>query len=362
VTTMEAKELNVDRHGHNEAPTEVLLGWHAIPDEVEAVRQALGDQARLRSLPERTHARYGATAEELLAAGADAEVLLTFVLPEAFVEGAQRLRFVSWMHHGYDRIPRALLLERGIQFANLAGKPGALEGSVAEQAWALLLAAAKRLIMKDNAVRNGIWCEQWDPEVAGFEVAGKTVAIVGYGGIGRRVAAVARAFGAHVLAVERRPDADAEGGDEIFAPDELHAILERSHFVVLTVPLTPETYHLIDEHALRAMRTDACLINVARSDLVEERPLYTALTEGWIAAYGTDCWWDYAADHPPGQHFPVPSRLGVHRLPNVVSTGDQSANTLEARERILAGGIDNVRAYFDGTAEERLADLTAGYR
>jgi phosphoglycerate dehydrogenase-like enzyme len=335
----------------------VLLGWHATADEVATVEASLGGTADIRALPEREFDRYGASAEEMFEVGAEADILLTFVLPERYVQEAENLRFVSWMHHGYDRLPKALLAGRGITVANLAGHIGALDNAVAEQTWALLLGCAKRLVVKDDAVRTGTWCEQWKPGVASFEIAGKNLAVVGYGGIGRRVGAVGRAFGANVLAIKRRPEVRAEGADEVHPPEALLDVLARADYVVLAAPLNADTYKLIDERALAAMRSDACLINVARGEMVDERALHQALTEGWIAAYASDCWWDYQGDHPPGQHFPVPSRLGVHRLPNVVCSGDQSANTFEARDRIINGGADNVRAFIAGDIEGRLVDL-----
>jgi phosphoglycerate dehydrogenase-like enzyme len=143
------------------APTKLLLGWHATADELALVRSALdGLAVEVASLSERRVDRYGATAEEMLEAGADAELVLTWVLPDRFVEKATRLRFVSWMHHGYDRLPAALLRERGVAVANLAGEIGALDHVVTEQAWALLLACAKRLVVKDQAVRTGTWWVQ----------------------------------------------------------------------------------------------------------------------------------------------------------------------------------------------------------
>lgn len=340
----------------------VALGWHATPEEVERIGAALPSVCSIASLPSASGSdRYQATAEELHEVCANAEVLLTWVLPPEVVERADQLRFVSWMHHGFDRLPSAVLKERGILVANLSGELGILRHVVAEQAWALLLACAKRLIVKDQAVRHARWGPIWEPEYASSEIHDKTIAVIGFGTIGRRVATIGRAFGAKVVAVKKHPEQDVEAADEAHGADALHEVLGRADYVVLCVPLTSETYHLIDDAALRAMRSHAYLINIARGDIVDEGALHRALTEGRLAGFAADVWWDYPLGMPPGQHFPVPSRLGVHRLPNVVCSGDQSSNTLESLDRMITGGADNVRAFVEGDVDRRLIDLDEAF-
>jgi phosphoglycerate dehydrogenase-like enzyme len=305
--------------------------------------------------------RYTASARELAGICADADALITWVLPAAVLDSAPRLRFVSWMHHGVDRLPLASLRDRGVAVANVAGESGAVAGAVAEQALALLLASAKRLIANHAALRDARWPGYWDDASVGVEIGGTTVAIVGFGGLGREVAVRVRAFGARVLAVRRDPSRPAPGADEVFGSDALHEVLARADFVVLCLPVTDETRGLIDGAALASMGPDSFLINVARAELVDEQALFDALTERRIAGFASDVWWDYADTLPSGQHFPVPSRLGVHRLGNVTGAGDQAANTFASRDRMLAGGIENVVEFALGQTPRRLVEVDRGY-
>ena len=277
------------------------------------------------------------------------------------LDAAHQLRLVSWLHHGVDRLPLALLRDRKIAVANVAGPNGAVAGPVAEQALALMLACAKRLTINHDALRTARWPGYWDRESVSRELIGGTVAIVGFGGLGQEIAVRTRAFGLRVLAVRRDPTRPSPWADEVHGSESLHTALSRADFVVLCLPATDTTRGLIDADALRRMRPEAFLINVARGDLVDEEALFRALTENWIAGFGSDVWWDYADQLPSGQHFPVPSRLGIHRLPNVVGAGDQAANTFAARDRMIAVGVENVAEFAAGRVPERLVDADRGF-
>jgi phosphoglycerate dehydrogenase-like enzyme len=185
--------------------------------------------------------------------------------------------------------------------------------------------------------------------------------VVGYGGLGQQVGARAAAFGLRVLAVRRDPSLPSPHADRVVGPDALLDVLAQSDFVVLCLPVTDGTRGMIDAEALRAMPAGSFLINVARAELIEEPPLYEALTSGRLAGFASDVWWDYAGALPSGQHFPVPSRLGVHRLPNVVGAGDQAANTFASRDRMIARGIENVSEFASGRQPARLVDIGRGY-
>jgi len=147
----------------------------------------------------------------------------------------------------------------------------------------------------------------------------------------------------------------------VHPPESLHAVLGQSDYVVLAVPLTPETHELIGEAALRAMKPQSLLINVARGRIVAERALHRALSEGWIRGYGSDLWWDYADAMPPSYHFPVPSRRGVHKLPNVLASGDAAANVLLVKDAMIDQGIENLAAFVAGRPLPRSVDTARGY-
>ena len=203
----------------------------------------------------------------------------------ALLEAAPRLRVVSQMAVGVDNVDLRACTVRGIPVGRT---PGTLHETTADLAFALLLAAARRVAEADRWVRRGHWRIAWHPRsFLGQEVHRATLGIVGFGQIGQEVAKRARGFDMTVLytARNRRPEAEARFGAR---HTDLDTLLREADFVSLHVPLTPETRHLIGERELRLMKPGAVLVNVARGPVVDQRALYRALKEGWIAAAGLD--------------------------------------------------------------------------
>jgi phosphoglycerate dehydrogenase-like enzyme len=334
------------------------FNWRISARELAAIEKLIPEVERL--------ATYASAAEEPLTAwerrldpydlipfarGAEILVALSMVPRDVFM-AAEKLRFVSSLEHGVNWLPFDILMERGVEVANARGSRDSV---VAEQAFALILACAKRLIEDAQAVREVRFRQNWADGQMGSRLAGETLGIVGLGGIGRQIARRAKAFDMRVLGARRNPR-PVEDVDEVFGVDRLADLLSESKFVVLVAPFTPLTRRLMNETTLRAMRADAYLINLARAALVDERALRTALEEHWIAGYASDVWWDYGHTH-----FGVPSRLEVHRLPNVIGTGDRSINVPGDWDRVLELGLDNVRLFLDGKPQTRIVDLLAGY-
>jgi phosphoglycerate dehydrogenase-like enzyme len=319
----------------------------AVP-EIERQAQLAGPEEGMLTAWERR-----LEPDDLLPLVTNSEILVALsMIPRDVFRIAESLRFVSSLEHGVNWLPFDLLEARGVQVANARG---ARDAVVAEQAFALLLACAKRLIEDTHAVREVRFQQNWSQGQMDSRLAGEKIGIVGLGGIGREIAHRAKAFDMRVLGVRRDP-LPVVGVDEVFAAEGLGAVLARSKFVVLVAPYTPLTRRLMNEDTLRSMRPDAYLINMARAALVDERAIHRALTDGWIAGYATDVWWDYGHTH-----FGVPSRLGVHQLSNVIGTGDRSINVPGDWERVLEIGLDNVRTFLDGRPLTRLVNLPAGY-
>jgi phosphoglycerate dehydrogenase-like enzyme len=327
--------------------TEVELIHSMLPSLDVAADRADAQENQLTA-PERT-----LDADDLIPLVRDAEILVALsVVPRDVFTLATELRFVSSLEHGVNWLPFDLLQERGIRVANARG---AHDRVVAEQAWALLLASAKRLIDDCRAVREVRHQQNGAPGQLAVELYGETLAIIGVGGIGREIAIRAKAFGMHVLGVRRSASTSADV-DETFSISEFDKVLPRARFVVLAAPLTPTTRRLVNETSLRLMRSDATIINVARAALVDEPALHRALSEHRIAGYASDVWWDYGHTH-----FGVPSKLGIHLMPNVIGTGDRSVNVAGEFEKTLRIGIENVREFVNERPLTRLVNLEAGY-
>lgn len=212
--------------------------------------------------------------------------LLTDRVDDEFLDAAgPQLRVVSNYAVGFDNVDVPACTARGVPVGNT---PGVLTETTADLAWALLMAAARRLPEGDRYVRGGRW-KTWGPLLLlGPDVHGATLGIVGFGRIGQAVARRASGFGMTVLYHDvRRAEADVETalGATFVAFEEL---LERSDFVTLHVNLTPETRGLVSTDALRRMRRTAVLVNTSRGPVVDQRALHAALRDGEIFAAALD--------------------------------------------------------------------------
>jgi lactate dehydrogenase-like 2-hydroxyacid dehydrogenase len=212
--------------------------------------------------------------------------LLTDRVDDEFLDAAgPQLRVVSNYAVGFDNIDVPACTRRGIPVGNT---PGVLTDTTADLAWALLMAAARRLPEGDRYVRDGRW-KTWGPLLLlGPDVHGSTIGIVGFGRIGQAVARRAAGFGMTVLYhdVNRLPDAVTEPLGASYVP--LEELLARSDFVSLHVNLTAETRRLINDRTLALMKPTAVLVNTSRGPVVDQRALADALRGGVIWAAGLD--------------------------------------------------------------------------
>ena len=248
------------------------------------------------------------------------------------------LRVVGNFGVGYDRVGVEACRERGVVVTNT---PGVLDDATADLAFALLLAARRRVAEGDRLVRSGGWTTSWSEGAIAEEVAGSTLGIVGLGRIGSAVARRARGFDLRVL-YTRRHRVDTDLGDYRALDD----LLRESDLVSIHVPLTPETNRLLDASRLALLRDGACLVNTARGEVVDERALVAELVSGRIRA-GLDVF-----ENEPN----VPPELLV--LPNVVLTPHLGSATRQAREAMTRLVVDNLLAVTRGKSP--LTPVSAG--
>ena len=235
------------------------------------------------------------------------------------------LRVVANYGVGYDRIDLAECARRGVVVTNT---PGVLDAATADLAFALALAARRRVVEGDRLVRTGGWVGSWAEDfLLAEELSGATLGIVGLGRIGSAVARRARGFDLRVLYTQRRP-VETDLGEF----RELDDLLPESDVVTLHVPRTPETVGLIDARRLALLRDGACLVNTARGDVVDEPALTAELVSGRIRA-GLDVF-----AHEPN----VPTELCD--LPNVVLTPHLGSGTRQTREAMTRLVVDNLLA------------------
>lgn len=269
------------------------------------------------------------TAEELAAGVRSAEgllCLLTDKVDRDLLAAAPELRVISNYAVGSDNVDVEAAAERGIP---VGVTPDVLTEATADMAFALLLAAARRIVEADREAREGEW-RTWEPaRLLGHEVHGRTLGIVGAGRIGGAVARRASGFAMEVLVSSRSSGMP------------LDELLERSDFVSIHCPLTPSTRGLIGERQLRLMRPRAVLVNTARGAIVDTGALVRALKERWIAAAALDV----ADPEPPPPGHPLLDAPNLTLVPHIGSA------THAARERMADLAVDNLLA---GLAGRRL--------
>jgi len=244
------------------------------------------------------------------------------------------LKVVSNVAVGYNNIDVAAAKRRGVTITNT---PDVLTDTTADFAWALLMAAARRVTEADRYARSGAWKSwKWDL-LWGLDVHGKTLGVLGFGRIGRAVARRALGFDMRVLyhdVARSTPEIERELKATFVDKDTL---LREADFVSLHVLLSQDTRHLIDERALRSMKKTAVLVNAARGPIVDEAALVRALSEQWIAAAGLDVFEEEPTIHP-----------GLLPLANVVMAPHIASASFDTRLAMSTLAVKNCLAVIEG--------------
>lgn len=267
--------------------------------------------------------------------GADVLIVNKVRLPADVLAQLPDLKLVAVSATGFDCVDVAAARQRNVAVVNV---PEYGTDSVAQAVFALLLHLCHRVDLHDAAVQAGEWSRSpdfcfWKTPLV--ELAGRTMGIVGFGRIGRRVGELARAFGMPVLAHDARPANPPEYDFRWAAIEQLFATAD---VVSLHCPLTPETAGLVNRQRLALMKPSSILINTSRGSLVVESDLAEALNAGRLAAAAVDV----VASEPIRPDNPLLSAR------NCVITPHIAWATLSARRRLLAAVAENVGSYFAG--------------
>ena len=286
-------------------------------------------------------------AEELAQRSEGCDGLLTMLTERvdgALLNRCPGVRVIANMAVGHDNIDVAAATERGVLVTNT---PGVLTETTADLAFALLLAAARRLSEGERAVREGGW-GPWHPTwLLGRQVHGATLGIVGPGRIGSAVARRAAGFEMRVLYHGRRRMPDFAGEYASF-----EQLLARSDFVSAHVPLTPETEHMFDAEAFARMQPHAVFVNTSRGRVVDQDALRSALLEGEIGAAALD------VTTPE----PLPPDDPLLDAPNLLVAPHVGSATERTRERMASLAVDGLLAGLSGERPEHLVNQEAWER
>jgi D-3-phosphoglycerate dehydrogenase len=247
---------------------------------------------------------------------------------------AKKLRFIEKWGIGVDRIDVEAARRMKIPLAITAGSNA---GPVAELAIALMLGVYRRLAQVDSAMRRGKWLKAEMREL-GYQVAGKTVGLLGFGNIGRMVARRLRGFDAKLIYYDaRRPDAATEASLGVNYVS-LEDLLGQSDILSLHAPFIPDTAKIINAASIARMKTGAILINTARGELVDESALHDALVSGKLRGAGLD-----AFDPEP----PLPDNP-LLKLDQVLVTPHTGGAVFDNVENVARHAIGNIQRFLRG--------------
>lgn len=261
--------------------------------------------------------------------------LLTDRIDRQLMEAGISLKVISQMAVGYDNIDILAATARHIPVGNT---PGVLTDATADLAWALLMAAARRVVEGDRFTRAGQW-RTWEPDLLlGPNVTGATLGIVGFGRIGQAVARRAKGFEMRILYTSRHKcDRELEQSLGVeFVP--LDRLLQASDFVTIHTPFSDDTYHLFSDRQFELMKQSAILINTARGAIVDPDALYRALSNSQISAAAIDV----------TEPEPIPTDSPLLHLDNLIITPHIGSASRQTREKMATMAIANLIAGLRG--------------
>lgn len=258
-------------------------------------------------------------------------------LEKADLLQAKNLKLVCIAATGFDHVDLAAARELGIKVCNVRTYA---TPSVIQHVFAMILALRTQLLRYQRAVAAGRWQQSSHFSLLDYpidEIAGKTLGIIGYGELGRGVAAVARAFGMDVLVMQR------PGSEPDPARVSMQEILQQVDILSIHCPLTSKTKGMIGRRELSLMKQDAILINTARGGIVDELALVEALRTGRLGGAGIDV----LTQEPPSDNHP----LLQTDIPNLIVTPHIAWASRQSRQRLIDKVAENIRAFLDGVPQ-----------
>ena len=306
----------------------VLDGYAANPDDLSW--EPLKEWGKL-TVYDRT------SAKDLIKRAQDADMVLTNKcrLKEEELRQLPRLKYIGELATGYNNIDIEYAHRHGIVVSNI---PSYSTESVVQMTFAHIFNITNQVSHYASEVKAGQWSRNpdfcyWDTPLR--ELAGRTLGIVGLGHIGMRVAQVAHCLGMDVFALTSKEKDQLPVGVQ---KTTLEGLLGVSDILTLHCPLSPDTYHLINEERLAKMHEGSVLINTSRGALVDEKAVANALASGHLLAYGADV----MSKEPPRADNPLLSQARAYLTPHIAWA------TFEARQRLMKIAVENVKAFVEG--------------
>ena len=281
---------------------------------------------------------------------ADADIAISWSLRGEQIKAARKLRWIHSTAAAVHQLMTPELRSSDIVVTNARDVHGPV---VAEHAIALAFALAKRLPQAVKYQQQKHWAQHdlWNAQPRPRELNGATMTIVGLGGIGKPLARLAKSLGMRVVGVCEHPARGSDIADAFYGYDELEQALREGDFIVLAVPVTPKTHHLMNAARLAHLKPDAYLINVGRGVLIDEDALVNALQARSFAGSALDV----------TTQEPLPSESPLWRMENVLITPHIAGLTERMWERHYAHYTENLRRYLAGEPLLWVVDKERGY-
>ena len=324
----------------------ILITLEPTDPDAQPFRDAIAADPVLRESVELHFATGDAVAKPI----AQAEIAWCGNLSPNMIDKAQRLRWISFWSAGVDGKITPQLLERDFLLTTASGVHGA---NIGEHIMAWMLMFTRDMHYHVRSQVAGEW-KRSAVMSAVSELTGQTLGIVGYGRIGEGLAVRAKAFGMRVVALKRNPALRYNENvtvDQLYAPSELRQLLAESDHVCISLPLTPDTYHLFNAEMLSYMKPTAYLYNVARGKIVDEQALIAALQEGRIAGAGLDVF----------EQEPLAADSPLWKLENVIITPHTAGQTPYYFVRAAELFAENLHRYLRGETLHNLYRHERGY-
>ncbi len=247
---------------------------------------------------------------------------------------SEEVKFIQTITAGVDHINFSRIKKSTV----VASNAGAYSVSVAEHALALLLSAAKSIVKKDLEIKNGIF----NPEET-ILLNGKTILIIGYGGIGSKFARLAKSFNMKVIAIGRSYRDDY--ADEFYDLDKLKDLVKLADFILISVPLNRQTYGMIDRNVLELSKKRAIWVNVARPEILKRDDLISFLKQRSDVVYSTDVWWD-----EPNVKVPIMDNL-------IITPHTAGGRSGEVMENAYREAFLNVKRFMEGDKPKNIVNI-----
>ncbi len=310
----------------------------SLPEKIELIfPDDLSDPSLLRNSPE-------------------IDIAVGYKFSKEFLDSAKKLRHIQVPWTGAETLDFELLKQYPkITVSNSHSNSLA----IAEHAVALFLSAAKKIVYRDAAMRNNDWSTRYN-DVTSHWLAGKTLGVIGYGAIGSKVARMMkRGFEMQVYGIKRNPTSVLPEDVAFMGTlEDIDYVLTNSDYILIALPLTPETKGLIQERELTLLKPNVVLVNIGRGEVINEQHLYEFIKKSKLAAVGLDVWYNYPKDRKKPT---VQQNYLFEELPYLVMS-PHSAFKVESREIPFAEDIiSNLNAIYNQEEPQNQINLTNEY-